>query len=105
MKMQTSSLVLAAVLVAGSVGTAVAQGVGGGETTTPNGIGTKPRRIVIVPLGALSASRTFIRAILNSIVFLAPGSSSMFAICGGKIRALSPRAVNSCAKTPSGTTC
>ena len=36
MRMQASSLVLGAVLVAGSVGAAAAQGVGAGEPTTPN---------------------------------------------------------------------
>ena len=47
MRTQASSLVLAVVLVAGSVGTAVAQGIGGGETTTPNSNVTNPKNPAI----------------------------------------------------------
>jgi hypothetical protein len=42
MRMQASSLVLAAALVVGSVGVAAAQGIGGGETKTPNSPVTNP---------------------------------------------------------------
>lgn len=42
MRKQASSLVLAAVLVAGPVGAAAAQGIGAGETTTPNSNVTNP---------------------------------------------------------------
>ena len=47
MSMQRSSLVLAVVLIAGSVGAAIAQGIGGGETTTPNSNVTKPNNPAI----------------------------------------------------------
>ena len=42
MRMQASSFLLASVLIAGSVGAAAAQGLGGGETKTPNSPVTSP---------------------------------------------------------------
>ena len=42
MRMQASSFLLATVLIAGSVGAATAQGLGGGETKTPNSPVTSP---------------------------------------------------------------
>src|SRR5256885_15127071 len=42
MRMQASSFLLATVLIAGSVGAAAAQGLGGGETKTPSSPVTSP---------------------------------------------------------------